>query len=90
MPIFEYECSQGHVTEDISSVKHKTKKCEECGRRAKRIMSSMLFQFVGGVDGYIPQLGERGAPLKCARKRDLVEHCRRNKVEIDGFLDSEV
>ena len=39
MPIYEYECKQGHVTERVKSIKVSDKErendvCEECGKPA--------------------------------------------------------
>jgi putative FmdB family regulatory protein len=48
MPLYEYECPNGHIKEDIfpSSEKAPKKlKCGICGNRAKRIMSKTHWQW---------------------------------------------
>jgi putative FmdB family regulatory protein len=59
MPIYEYECKCGTITEliqRISEPKPKTTKCKSCGRRAKAIISRSSFVLKGGgwyEDGYM-------------------------------------
>ena len=56
MPVYEFECSCGEVTENF--VKMGTKEsvaCPICGKRAKKIMSACTFELKGGgwyADGY--------------------------------------
>ncbi len=44
MPVFEYECTCGHVTDEVTKEPKKTIKCEECGKRAKKIISVPVVQ----------------------------------------------
>jgi len=44
MPLFEYECKCGHVTAQVSQEPKKTCKCEECGKRAQKIISVPVIQ----------------------------------------------
>ena len=39
MPLYDYSCSQGHVTESVESASTKRIICRACGGRAKRIFS---------------------------------------------------
>lgn len=55
MPIYEYQCPEGTVTEKMARMETKEIKCPKCGRTAKRIISSCTFKLKGGgwyADGY--------------------------------------
>jgi putative FmdB family regulatory protein len=55
MPFYEFQCSQGAVTERLVPVDTKTITCPHCGKRAKKIISPCAFKLVGGgwyADGY--------------------------------------
>jgi len=55
MPFYEFQCSQGIVTEKIVPMDTKSITCPHCRKRAKKIMSPCSFKLVGGgwyADGY--------------------------------------
>jgi putative FmdB family regulatory protein len=55
MPFYEFQCSEGVVTEKLVSVGTKSITCPHCKKRAKKIMSPCSFKLVGGgwyADGY--------------------------------------
>lgn len=55
MPVYEFECSKGTVTEQIVSMGTKSIKCPCCSKRAKKILSLCSFDLKGGgwyADGY--------------------------------------
>jgi putative FmdB family regulatory protein len=55
MPIYEYECPKGTVTERMTRRDTREITCPECGRKARRIISVSTFQLKGGgwyADGY--------------------------------------
>jgi putative FmdB family regulatory protein len=49
MPIYEYECPNGHIQEELVSHSDidNIKTCPVCGKKAKRIMSQNNFQLKG-------------------------------------------
>lgn len=52
MPIFEYECAQGHRTDRRVSVGARIPGrvvCEACGRRARRVVSSFIHVWADGA-----------------------------------------
>jgi len=55
MPVYEFECPKGTVTERIVKVETDTIDCPECGEKAKKIISQCSFELKGGgwyADGY--------------------------------------
>ena len=55
MPVYEFECSQGHITEELVRMGTQSTKCSKCDKRAKKIMSQCSFELKGGgwyADGY--------------------------------------
>ncbi len=55
MPVYEFECPQGHVTEDLVPMGTTHIKCAKCKKKAKKIMSACTFELKGGgwyADGY--------------------------------------
>lgn len=55
MPIYEFECPEGTVTEKMTRTDTKDIKCPKCGQKAKKIISSCTFKLKGGgwyADGY--------------------------------------
>ena len=55
MPFYEFQCSDGIVTEKLVSMGTKSITCPHCKKRAKKIMSPCSFKLVGGgwyADGY--------------------------------------
>ena len=65
MPVYEFECSCGEVTENFVKMGTKSVACPICGKRAKKIMSACTFELKGGgwyADGYAS--GNSGAKEK--------------------------
>ena len=55
MPVYEFECPEGTVTERLVKMDTQSIECPECGRKAKKIISSCSFELKGGgwyADGY--------------------------------------
>ena len=55
MPVYEFKCIDGTVTEKFVKMGTESIKCPECRKRAKKIISSCTFKLKGGgwyVDGY--------------------------------------
>ena len=55
MPVYEFECNEGHITEKFASMGTKHTKCAKCNKRAKKILSAWSFELKGGgwyADGY--------------------------------------
>jgi putative FmdB family regulatory protein len=55
MPVYEFECPDGTVTERLVKVGTETIACPECGKKAKKIISQCAFELKGGgwyADGY--------------------------------------
>jgi len=55
MPIYEFECPNGRITEKLVKFGTKTITCPGCHHRAKKIMSVCTFELKGGgwfADGY--------------------------------------
>ena len=66
MPVYEFECPQGHITEDLVPMGTKHIRCSQCARKAKKIISPCSFELKGGgwfADGYAskqPQSNQKG------------------------------
>ena len=55
MPVYEFKCRCGHVTEELVRMGTETVKCPACGARAEKIISTCSFALKGGgwyADGY--------------------------------------
>jgi len=55
MPVYEFECECGHVTEGLVKLGTKEIPCPECNHKAKKIMSLCTFELKGSgwyADGY--------------------------------------
>jgi putative FmdB family regulatory protein len=55
MPVYEFECSVGHITEQLVRMGTRTTRCSKCSKKAKKIMSQCTFELKGGgwyADGY--------------------------------------
>ena len=55
MPVYEFKCAQGTVTEKFVKMGTESIKCPECNKKAKKIISSFTFNLKGGgwyADGY--------------------------------------
>lgn len=58
MPLYEYRCEAGHVTEQLRryGARNRAAVCEECGQEARRIPSAH-HQAVDGIYSYAPNVG---------------------------------
>ena len=55
MPVYEFECEKGHVTEAIVKMDTQKIDCQTCRRPAHKILSVCSFELKGGgwyADGY--------------------------------------
>jgi putative FmdB family regulatory protein len=55
MPVYEFECPEGKITEKLVPMGTKQIRCPECGRTARKILSRCTFKLKGGgwyADGY--------------------------------------
>jgi putative FmdB family regulatory protein len=55
MPVYEFECAKGHITEELVPMGTKHTTCTKCKKRAKKILSACTFELKGGgwyADGY--------------------------------------
>ncbi len=55
MPIYEFECPNGTITEKLVRMKTKEIMCPKCPQKAKKIISACTFELKGGgwyADGY--------------------------------------
>jgi putative FmdB family regulatory protein len=55
MPVYEFECPKGTITEKLVRMNTKHIKCPKCGQKAKKIISPCTFELKGGgwyADGY--------------------------------------
>jgi putative FmdB family regulatory protein len=63
MPVYEFECSEGHITEELVRMGTQSSKCTKCGKRAKKIISQCSFELKGGgwyADGYSSKTSKGG------------------------------
>lgn len=55
MPVYEFECPEGTVSEKLVKMGTNDIKCPKCGKKAKKILSQCTFELKGGgwyADGY--------------------------------------
>ena len=55
MPVYEFECPNGTITEKLVRMNTKEIVCPKCSQKAKKIISSCTFELKGGgwyADGY--------------------------------------
>lgn len=55
MPVYEFECSCGSISEDLVRMGTRSITCPKCGGQAKKIISPCAFELKGGgwyADGY--------------------------------------
>ncbi len=55
MPVYEFECPNGTITEKLVRMNTKTIMCPKCRQKAKKIISACTFELKGGgwyADGY--------------------------------------
>jgi putative FmdB family regulatory protein len=61
MPVYEFECPNGKITEDLVPMGTEEIVCPECQQKAKRIISPCTFTLKGGgwyADGYASKGGK--------------------------------
>ena len=64
MPVYEFECPNGHLTEKITRMGTNSVRCSHCDKRAKKIMSTCTFELKGGgwyADGYSSTRSGKGS-----------------------------
>lgn len=62
MPVYEFECPEGTVTEQLAKMGTQSIKCPVCGRKAHKIISRCSFELKGGgwyADGYASKRGKK-------------------------------
>jgi putative FmdB family regulatory protein len=55
MPLYEFECACGKITEDFAKIGTESIACPKCGNPARKIISRCSFELKGGgwyTDGY--------------------------------------
>ena len=55
MPVYEFKCECGEITEDLVRVDTREIPCPKCGKKAEKILSPCTFTLKGGgwyADGY--------------------------------------
>lgn len=55
MPLYEFECPDGTITEKFVKMGTEEIKCPKCNKKAKKIISRCTFELKGGgwfADGY--------------------------------------
>ena len=55
MPVYEFECSCGAISEELVKMGTRSVSCSKCGKKAKKIISTCSFELKGGgwyADGY--------------------------------------
>jgi putative FmdB family regulatory protein len=55
MPVYEFECTKGHITEELVPMGTKYTQCTKCKKKARKILSTCSFELKGGgwyADGY--------------------------------------
>jgi len=90
VPVYEYQCKNGHLYEEVLSIKeykpNKTVKCPECKCKMERYFGDPPLGFVRGEATTLGQLGERnfkalgkikGEEMMEERKKSEDESCKR-------------
>jgi putative FmdB family regulatory protein len=76
MPVYEFECPNGHLTEELVRMGTKTTTCPRCKKRARKIISPCSFDLKGGgwyADGYASKKSgssPKKAPESTTKKSD--------------------
>ena len=55
MPVYEFQCECGQISESLVRMDTKTIECPKCHKEAKKIISACSFELKGGgwyADGY--------------------------------------
>jgi putative FmdB family regulatory protein len=67
MPVYEFKCNQGHITEKLVPMGTQHLKCTRCNKKAKKILSSCTFELKGGgwyADGYSSSRSKKDSKSK--------------------------
>jgi len=67
MPVYEFECKCGHLSEEFVKMGTESIACPKCGNIAQKIMSRCSFDLKGGgwyADGYSSSKGGSGKSSK--------------------------
>lgn len=62
MPIYEFKCPNGRITERFTSIDTKEIECPKCHQKAQKIISLCSFELKGGgwfADGYSSKRSHR-------------------------------
>jgi len=55
MPVYEFQCKCGHITEELVRMDTRSVECPKCHGKANKILSACSFELKGGgwyADGY--------------------------------------
>ena len=66
MPVYEFECSCGKVSEELVKMGTHSITCPQCGKRANKILSACSFELKGGgwyADGYSSRGGKTNSKI---------------------------
>lgn len=64
MPVYEFECTCGQITEDLVKMGTSSIPCPKCGKTAHKIISRCSFELKGGgwyADGYAARKPDTGS-----------------------------
>ena len=64
MPVYEFECANGHITEELVPMGTQRTTCSKCNKKARKIISQCSFELKGGgwyADGYSSKGSGSGA-----------------------------
>ena len=73
MPVYEFECTKGHITEKLVPMGTKNTRCTKCKKIAKKILSTCTFELKGGgwyADGYASTKKGAGKTTPKSTKKD--------------------
>jgi putative FmdB family regulatory protein len=68
MPVYEFECPQGTVSEQLVSMGTEAITCPCCRQKARKIISRFSFELKGGgwyADGYASSRSSRKSTDSC-------------------------
>lgn len=65
MPLYDYQCPNGHKFEDFNSVEKRMKqKCPECGVSAKKLLNTVRLDYYDmGTDPSMPTAWDKWARM---------------------------
>ena len=71
MPVYEFQCKCGHITEELVRMDTQAVECPKCHDKAKKIISACSFELKGGgwyADGYASSKKIAGKPGSSQRR----------------------